>query len=339
MRPILILLATLPVLAFLGCSTSTWTTSSTSDENKQLPIRRPIDLTSDVALDHLDLNLPYSSITITSGPSISRLHITGHIKEATENEASVQFTSTGPRLITHTNPPGRFDGITLEVPPSVDLDCVTAAGAVSAAHLAATKSVRLKSAYGSITLADCAPLTTVKLTTSAGAIIVKQIQSFHDLHIHSDYGHLELADVTGDNDKANLKATTSSGSITLNNVRKCDLAASSSYGSVTLQTGADFNAVNLSTSSGHVRAADLDHTGNVTLKSSYGAIELANIPKAANIDAHTASGSISVDHVNAKGANLATSYGSIHLAHCSFATLSTNTSSGKVSQSDVSVQR
>jgi DUF4097 and DUF4098 domain-containing protein YvlB len=63
------------------------------------------------------------------------------------------------------------------------------------------------------------------------------------------------------------------------------------------------------------------------------------VARSPRLAVQTASGSITAEKVKAAEADFSTGYGHISLAHCAFETLSTKTNSGKVSQSDVQVQR
>ena len=340
MRPAHIAIV-LVVLAGIGCSFHACQQqgSYTHWQGDQLKVRRAIDVTSDVPLTGLDLDVSYSSVTITSDPSITQLRVTGHVREETENECSIEFTATGPRLVTRSNPPARFDGITLHLPPGKNIDCRTGSGSITVSKLSATDSVTLKSGYGSITLGECAPIKKIDLNTSSGSLTVRKIERFDDLTLRTSYGSIELSDLTGASPATKLNAKTSSGSIELSNVHKCELTAVSSYGSVTLETANDVSAVSLTTSSGKLRAAHVTTPGDVTLKTGYGSAELSDVSQAKKVDVRSSSGSITIEKVNAGDASFSTSYGSISLSHCAFATLSTHTSSGKISQSDVQVQR
>ena len=336
-RPILIVVILFFVVIPFACIVHR-SGSYSSGTRDELKVRREIDLTSDVTLKELKLNCSYSSITIVSGPSVSKLHLTGHLREITENEANIEFTETGPRIVSKSDPPARFDGITLEIPAGIDVDVVTSSGSVTASKLAATKRVLLKSSYGSLSLTECEPIQTIKLHTSSGSITVEKIKNFHELDAHSNYGSVTIADVRGDDAGATVKANTSSGSVTVKNVGKCELVAASSYGAVTLESAAEVSAVSLKTSSGHVRASSVQTSGDMTLQTSYGAVEMSGVSNAPKLSVHSGSGHISAEKVNAGEAAFSTGYGHISLEHCAFGKLSTKTSSGKISQQDVQVK-
>ncbi len=206
---------------------SNWSSGNDND----LKFRRAIDVTADQAIASLDFHVPYSSVTVTSNPSITRVRITGHVRELTENESSIEWSASGPKLVTHSTPPARFDGVEIEVPAGTNLAVFSSSGSVTAHNLAATQRVELNSAYGSIALRDCGAIPDIHLETSSGSVAVEKIESFHNLHIHSSYGSLEIARVNGDLD-ANLVARTSSGSIRMSGVRNAKIDADSSYGSV-----------------------------------------------------------------------------------------------------------
>ncbi len=253
---------------------SNWTSGNDND----LKVRRAIDATADQAIATLDFHVPYSSVTVTSNLSITRMRITGHVKELTENESSIEWTPSGPKLVTHSTPPARFDGVQIEVPAGTNLAVFSSSGSVAASNLAATQHVELNSAYGSIALRDCGAIPNIHLETSSGSVTVEKIESFHNLHVHSSYGSLEIAQVTGDAD-ANLVANTSSGSIRMSGVRNARIDAQSSYGSVALDESSNITA-KLASSSGSIKAESLEHAGDLSLVSSYGSAELSGIGQA-----------------------------------------------------------
>jgi len=320
--------------AALGC---TIRSSSFGNNDDKLKFHRQIDLTSDKPLTALDIDLSYSNITIVSTPATKFLHLTGEIYETAQNEASVEFTSTGPRLISHSTPPARFNDIKLEIPPGINVNAGTSSGHVSASDLAATKSVKLHSSYGNIELANCSPIADIKLETSSGHVTIKKVKSFHSLKANSSYGNINLSEMSGD-DGAVLDAVTQSGHVTCSDVNHAKIALSSSYGNITLDNAGELPTASLKTSSGHVRAKSVGRTGSLNLETAYGNADVNALAHADSLIVHCTSGSISVDDAKCDKASFDTSYGNISLRRCGFAALDTHTSSGKVSQDSVQVK-
>ncbi len=93
----------------------------------------------------------------------------------------------------------------------------------------------------------------------------------------------------------------------------------------------------LSSSSGSIKAASLDHAGDLSMVSHYGSAELSGIGQAGEIRVHCDSGSVTVRDASSPSADFSTSYGNISLRDCQFAALSTQCNSGRISQENVRV--
>ena len=181
-----------------------------------------------------------------------------------------------------------------------------------------------------------------------------------EAHLFSDYGDIQAKQLDG-----MLEASTSSGSVEVQNVRGGTVELHSDYGNVTLSL-ADAEQISVTTQSGELRLTNVTASGDMTLNDSYGnitfksggaatltvdassgAIKLSDLT-VSTITAHSDYGTVQVTGVKAQSYDLSSSsgavtadgvqgrlkvqddYGDIIVRNAEVVTLDLNTSSGKV---------
>ena len=151
-----------------------------------------------------------------------------------------------------------------------------------------------------------------------------------------------------------VKADSTSGSISVKDLKNSDIEVKNSSGSIKLENIAKSGVINAKSTSGSVRANDLTSTGNITLEATSGSVNADTIKckdlsaKASsgsvhvdnaecdNITAHSNSGSVKVNNATVKS-DIASqsSSGSCRIENSTCSSLEAKTSSGSVTVEEV----
>jgi DUF4097 and DUF4098 domain-containing protein YvlB len=208
---------------------------------------------------------------------------------------------------------------TIRVPEGTAVRASTDSGEVSVTGTGGSAS--LSSAYGDILASQV--VGDLQAETSSGRVEARDIRN-GNVNLHSDYGDVSLEDAG----VGSLTITTSSGRITLTDVRASGaVALDDDYGDVTFEGGAAAS-LDVETGSGRVSLSSLTVNGGLTAHSDYGDVTVTGV-EAGSYELSSSSGDVTADGVNDR-VRIRSDYGRILVRNAEQADLDLDTSSGEV---------
>jgi DUF4097 and DUF4098 domain-containing protein YvlB len=267
-------------------------------------LRAPVDGPAD-----LNLNTPFGKVDVTGQEGLHEIQINAHKYAWGADQKSAEELLSKVKVVVRQT--GNSVQVYVDQPVQVDILHIGPAG------VAVDFTVTVPT--------ECA----VQASSSSGAVSLRGIAG--RAVVHSSFG-----DVTAGQIRGGVKATSSSGAVTVTDVTAGgeSVDAESSFGEVTVRRaeGADLS---VRSSSGEVTVEDSSFTGPAELRTSFGDINGSNLT-AGSLEARTNSGKVTLQGVKADGQLLAHSdFGEVYVSGSTADSYNLDTNSGSITSDNV----
>lgn len=209
----------------------------------------------------------------------------------------------------------------ITVPDETSVDIETGFGEVSVSNIIG--DAMIKNDFGDVTIDNIEGALSVN--SQSGTMEISAVTAgVQDIEVDSGFGQVTLEQISG----RHINITSSSGNITLNNVRATgDLNTNSEFGDTSYENGSSAS-LGIETKSGKVSITKVNVRNELKIASDFGEIELVQA-MAGSYDLHTNSGSIEIDGAQNR-LKADTDFGGIDIINAETVTLDLNTQSGTI---------